>query len=102
VLDPATCWPVHYDLTHRLLSILCDVSLYVGKLEQSFAIVNEVLNEARSFEDKLSAYRSLVLGLFQSEENEKQYRPISMSWESSEFIIQATLRRSILSCVSSA
>jgi predicted ATPase len=70
LLDPDTRWEHHYDLTLRLTSMLAHVQFCCGKHEASRRMVDEVLNHARSLDDKLGVYRSLILSLWQNEEQD--------------------------------
>jgi predicted ATPase len=69
-LLPGTRWDKHYDLTLRLTSMLAHVHFCCGKHEASRRMIDEVLNHARSLDDKLGVYRSLILSLWQKEEQD--------------------------------
>jgi predicted ATPase len=68
LLDPDTRWDKHYDLTLSLTSMLAHLHFCCGKHEASRCMIDEVLNHARSLDDKLGVYRSLILSLWQNEE----------------------------------
>lgn len=70
LLDPDTRWDQHYNLTLRLTSMLAHVQFCCGKHEASRRMIDEVLNHARSLDDKLGVYRSLILSLWQNGEQD--------------------------------
>jgi predicted ATPase len=70
LLDPKARWDQHYELTLRLTSMLAHVHFCCGKHEASRRMIDEVLDHARSLDDKLGVYRSLILSLWQNEEQE--------------------------------
>jgi predicted ATPase len=70
LLDPDTRWDEQYDLTLSLTSMLAHVHFCCGKHEASRCMIDEVLNHARSLDDKLGVYRSLILSLWQNEEQD--------------------------------
>jgi histidine kinase len=68
LLDAESRWDQHYDLTLKLTSTLAHVEFCCGNREASRRMVDEVLDRARSLDDKLGVYRSLILSLWQNEE----------------------------------
>jgi tetratricopeptide (TPR) repeat protein len=70
LLDADSRWDQHYDLTLKMTATLAYVELCCGKHEASRRMIDEVLDHARSLDDKLGVYRSLILSLCQHEEQD--------------------------------
>ncbi len=56
LLDPDTMWSAHYDLCLGLHSLAAHTEYCIGDFERSGAMVQSILVNARSIQDKVSAY----------------------------------------------
>jgi predicted ATPase len=76
LLNTATRWDKHYELTLQLATALTHVRFCCGETDSVSTLVDEILEYGKSLKDKLGAYRSTILSLFQEGKTE---RPIAMT-----------------------
>jgi predicted ATPase len=70
LLDADSRWDQHYDLTLKMTTTLAHVQFCCGKHEASRRMIDEVLDHARSLDDKLGVYHTLIRSLCQHEEQD--------------------------------
>jgi hypothetical protein len=70
LLDKASRWDTHYDLTLQLATALTHVRFCCGETDSISTLVDEIFENGKSLKDKLGAYRSTILSLFQEGKTE--------------------------------
>jgi predicted ATPase len=65
LLNTTTRWERHYALTLEVATALAHVRFCCGKMDSMRNLIDDILRHAKSLKDKLGAYRSMILCLFQ-------------------------------------
>jgi predicted ATPase len=71
LLDKASRWDKHYDLTLQLATALTHVRFCCGDTDSISTLVDEIIEYGKSLKDKLGAYRSTILSFFQEGKAER-------------------------------
>jgi predicted ATPase len=71
LLNKACRWDKHYELTLQLATALTHVRFCCGETDSISALVDEIFEYGKSLQDKLGAYRSTILSLFQEGKTER-------------------------------
>jgi predicted ATPase len=71
LLDKGSRWDRHYELTLQLATALTHVRFCCGETDSISALVDEIFEYGKSLKDKLGAYRSTILSLFQDGKTER-------------------------------